>query len=66
MKGMLVEVSGIKEEKKDRIKPIYDLCKNCGTNEIGNGNKCMKCNFPLPKDKRIKENDLSNSKTNIS
>jgi len=47
MKGMLVDAPNPKKNEP-AIKTIYSSCKNCGTNEIGSGSHCKKCNFPIP------------------
>lgn len=32
---------------KNNVKQLYNVCKNCGTPDHGNSEKCARCRFPL-------------------
>ena len=44
---------------KNNVKQLYNVCKNCGTPDYGNSEKCARCRFPLS----IKKRDAGISNT---
>lgn len=54
MKDQLVSYNPEKTEnwkktmsERNAVKDLNNVCKNCGTLDYGNNNRCRKCNFPL-------------------
>lgn len=42
---------------KNNVKPLYNVCKNCGTPDHGNSATCAKCRFPLSVKRRAADDD---------
>lgn len=51
MKGRWVPYQSMKSPGSEKVKNLHRKCGNCGTIEIGNGNRCARCNFPMPEAK---------------
>lgn len=34
-------------QEENNVKQLYNVCKNCGTPDFGEGQKCARCHFPI-------------------
>jgi len=39
-------------QDKNDVKQLYNVCKNCGTPDYGQGERCARCHFPISIKKR--------------
>lgn len=47
MNGQLILYYPGRTKVNEKVKNLYQTCRNCGTADPGNGQSCVHCHFPL-------------------
>lgn len=48
MKGQLIPYGNQNQPANKKVKKLHRSCRNCGEVNVGNGDRCANCHYPLP------------------